>query len=166
MNHEFFMRKALVQAEIALGKGEFPVGCILVYENEILASGSRKGTLGSDRNEIDHAEVMALRHLSQVKEKIDPGRVAAYCTLEPCLMCFGALILAGIGKIVYAYEDVMGGATGCDLSKLRPLYQNSPVTVVPNILRRKSLRLFKDYFSNPAHDYWRHSLLATYTLGQ
>ena len=85
--------------------------------------------------------------------------------MEPCLMCYSALILAGIGNIVYAYEDVMGGGTGCDLSQLNPLYKNSSVKIVPNILRHESLKLFKDYFVDPANVYLKRSLLAEYTLG-
>ena len=86
--------------------------------------------------------------------------------MEPCLMCYSALILAGIGTIVYAYEDVMGGGTGCDLAKLTPLYQSSPIRVVPNVLRSESLKMFKSYFSDPANNYWKQSLLAKYTLRQ
>ena len=81
-------------------------------------------------------------------------------------MCYAALILAGIGKIVYAYEDVMGGGSACDLSSLTPLYKNSSITVVADVMRTESLKLFKAFFSNPDHSYWKDSLLATYTLGQ
>ena len=81
-------------------------------------------------------------------------------------MCYAALILAGVGAIVFAYEDVMGGGTGCDLSRLKPLYRNSSIKVVPHLMRRKSLEMFQAYFSNPASRYWRKSLLAEYTLAQ
>ena len=93
------------------------------------------------------------------------GKITVFCTMEPCLMCYGALILAGVGGIVFAYEDVMGGGTGCELFRLKPLYKNSPVTVVPGVMRAESLNLFKTYFSNPANSYWKQSLLAEYTLG-
>ena len=86
--------------------------------------------------------------------------------MEPCLMCYAALILAGIGKIVYAYEDVMGGGISCELSLLKPLYSNSPITVVADVLRTESLKLFQAYFSNPVNNYWKNSLLAEYTLDQ
>ena len=52
-------------------------------------------------------------------------------------MCFGAILLSGIGKIVYAYEDVMGGGTCCDLTKLTPLYKNRKISIIPNILRKE-----------------------------
>ena len=81
-------------------------------------------------------------------------------------MCLGALILSGIGTVVYAYEDVMGGGTRCDLKRLTPLYQNHPISIVSNVLRRESLDLFKAYFKDPENAYWRGSLLARYTLDQ
>jgi tRNA(adenine34) deaminase len=159
------MTKALDQAEHALAEGEFPVGCVMVYQDKILVTGSRKGTIGAGINEIDHAEMVALRRLIEIEDKIDPGKITVFCTMEPCLMCYGALILAGVGEIVFAYEDVMGGGTGCELSRLKPLYKNSPVTVVPGIMRAESLKIFNTYFSNPANSYWKQSLLAEYTLG-
>ena len=117
------MKKALDLARQALDSGEFPVGCIVVHENEIVSTGSRIGTTGGAPNEIDHAEMVALRNLANRSIDADPGRMTLYCTLEPCLMCFGAILLSNIGKIVYAYEDVMGGGTGCDLNALNPLYK-------------------------------------------
>ena len=86
--------------------------------------------------------------------------------MEPCLMCLGALVLSGIGEIVYAYEDVMGGGTRCDLTKLTPLYKNFKFSIVPSVLRNESLQLFKAFFQNPKNAYWRGSLLASYTLSQ
>ena len=165
MDYEYFMKMALAQAEQALAEREFPVGCVLVYQDKILASGARRGSIGDDRNEIDHAEIVALRRLAELGHRVDHGQITAFSTMEPCLMCYSAMILAGIGKIVYAYEDVMGGGTGCELSRLAPLYRDSPVTVVPGVLRAEGLKIFKDYFADPTNEYLRKSLLAEYTLG-
>jgi tRNA(adenine34) deaminase len=166
MNNDHFMKKALGLAEDALARGEFPVGCVMVHREKTLVTGARKGTIGDDRNELDHAEMVALRSLIERNGTINPGDVTVFCTMEPCLMCYAALILAGIGKIVYAYEDVMGGGSTCELSRLKPLYKNSPITVVAGVLRTESLNLFQTYFSNPANSYWKNSLLAEYTLAQ
>lgn len=163
-NH--FMSLALEEATLALKAGEFPVGCVIASENELLVTGSRTGTAGKHPNEIDHAEITALKRLSVLKKPFDPKALTLYCTLEPCLMCFGAILLSNIGRLVYAYEDVMGGATGCDLSLLTPLYQKNTISIMPDLLRKKSLMLFKTYFSNPAINYWQDSLLARYTLEQ
>ena len=166
MNDEYFMGKALELAQDALEKGEFPVGCVMVYREKVLVSGTRKGTTGAGSNELDHAEMVALRRLIDLKESVNHAEVTVVCTMEPCLMCYAALILAGIGKIVYAYEDVMGGGSAVELSRLKPLYKNSPIMVVPGVLRTESLNLFQAYFSNPSNRYWKDSLLAEYTRAQ
>lgn len=115
----FFMRAALERAAKALDLGEFPVGCIIVHGKEILASGERTGTV-SGGNEVDHAEMNALRRLSAAPAGIDLKEAVLYCTLEPCLMCYSAIILSGIGRIVYAYEDAMGGARESISPAVRP----------------------------------------------
>jgi len=166
MDDPFFMRQALDEARQAFSAGEFPVGCVLVHEHQILVRAARTGTSKNMTNEIDHAEMIALRRLHALGKKVAPEKTVLYCTMEPCLMCFGAILLSGIGKIVYAYEDVMGGASRCDPSHLPPLYQNRPISIVPHVLRDESLALFKAYFSNPENTYWKQSLLADYTLDQ
>jgi len=166
MNNEQFMRIALKEAQKALTCGEFPVGSVMVVHDQVIASGSRIGTAHGGNNEIDHAEMLALRQLSLSKVDCDPAEITAYCTLEPCLMCFGASMIAGIGRIVFAYEDVMGGGTGCNRQSLPVLYKESNIEVIPGVLRDESLALFKSFFSNPANTYWQGSLLERYTLSQ
>jgi len=180
LNHEKWMSKALDLASNALSSGVFPVGCVLVSGGLIVGSGVRSHTRPEDMNELDHAEICALR------DWIDKGRISghgsdaditAYCNLEPCLMCLGALILNGINKIVYAYEDVMGGATGLDFSKRLTgvaktvddlfndnIYARSRVEILGGVKRTESLILFKRFFSDSAQSYWRNSLLHKYTL--
>jgi tRNA(adenine34) deaminase len=166
MDHAYFMTEALKLAQDALDRGEFPVGCVMAYQGKIIASGARKHTHGDAKNEIDHAEMVALRHLSELTDEIDTGKVILYCTMEPCLMCLAAIIINGIRQIVYAYEDVMGGGTTCDLSQLKPLYSSSYIKIVPGIERKHSVELFKAFFADPDNDYWHDSLLVQYTLEQ
>jgi len=166
MDYEYFMKKALDQATKALDAGEFPVGCVLVHQNRILSTGARKGSMGNFPNEIDHAEMIALKCLADMDINTDKKGMVLFTTMEPCLMCLGALILNGISEVVYAYEDVMGGGTGCNLSDLTPLYRNQKISIVPHILRQQSLELFKTFFQNPENSYWKGSLLAEYTLRQ
>ena len=164
MNNAYFMRQALVEAQKALTDREFPVGCVIACSQGVLATGSRQNSSAMAVNEIDHAEIVALRRLARLKHKPDANEIALYCTMEPCLMCFGAILLAGIRKIIYAYEDVMGGGLQCDLESLTPLYRDRPVEITANVLRQESLAVFKTFFENPNNSYWQGSLLAEYTL--
>lgn len=164
MDDPFFMEKALDRARAALEAGEFPVGAVLVHDGRVVARGRRSGTAGGRPNEVDHAEIGALRALAGLADPPAPGEISLYCTMEPCLMCYAALLLAGIGRIVYAFEDPMGGGTGCDLTTVGPLYAPRRPEIVPHVLRRESLALFSSFFESPLNDYWQGSLLADYTL--
>lgn len=79
-------------------------------------------------------------------------------------MCFATLLLSGIRRFVWAYEDVMGGGTGLSLGRLPSLYAAMEVECVPRVLRREALPLFQDFFHR--YPYWADSELARYTLAQ
>ena len=166
MDYGFFMSKALEEARQALSTGEFPVGSVMAYENRILVTGARYRSTPDSQNELDHAEMLALRRLVDIDKKIDREKVTLFSTLEPCLMCYAALIVNGIRHIVFAYEDVMGGGTNIDLKRLNPFYRDMEITVIPHVFRQKSLMLFKKFFSAPQSAYLKESLLAQYTLKQ
>ena len=168
MDYEFFMEQALEQARKAFDQGQFPVGCVIVQNNQVIATGARTGTSGelSFFSEIDHAEIRALKALESSNMQFAPERAVLFCTMEPCLMCFAAIILSGIRTVVFAYEDVMGGGTGMDRSDLTPLYRDAQITVIPHVLRKKSLDLFYNFFNKDANLYWKGSLLESYTLNQ
>jgi tRNA(adenine34) deaminase len=162
------MEMALEQAKKAYSRGEFPVGCVIVQAGRVIATGARQGTT-RDRpffSEIDHAEIRALKHLEVMDTRFEPEKAVLFSTMEPCLMCYGAIILAGIQKIVYAYEDPMGGGTLCDLKTLPLLYNQCRMDVVPGVLREKSLDLFYEFFNKETNTYWKDSYLEAYTLGQ
>ena len=180
LKHEKWMSEALNLAASALAKGDFPVGCVLVSGDIIVGTGARSHTMPGDVNELDHAEVCALRDWIERGRPLGHGDdtdITAYCNLEPCLMCLGALILNGIKRIVYAYEDVMGGATGLDFSRPMTgaagpvggffndnLYAKSRIEILGGIKRKESLVLLKRFFSDSAQSYWKDSLLYKYTL--
>jgi len=166
--HEAYMELALDQARTAYGNGQFPVGCVIVQDGQVISSGARAGTAGEACffSEIDHAEIRALKAVEAFDKVFRPDNAVLYCTMEPCLMCFSAIILSGIKTVVFAYEDVMGGGTGVDLSTAGPLYQEARIQIIPNVLREKSLDLFYKFFNKEANLYWKGSLLEAYTLAQ
>jgi len=166
MDYDFFMGEALKEARKALARGEFPVGCVMVVRERVVARGRRKGTVDGGGNELDHAEMLALRRLAKMQPRMKAAATTLFCTMEPCLMCFGALMLHGIGEIVYAYEDPMGGGTACERSQLNPLYRDSRIVVRGGVRRSESLALFKAFFSDSGNRYWSDSHLAQYTLKQ
>ncbi len=163
--HEKFMALALEEAELALSRNEFPVGCVIVEDGEVVAKGRRKNSKFFNNQQTAN-EIVALRDLISGKPAGDRTNCIVYSTMEPCLMCFSTLILNNIHTIVYGYEDVMGGGTNLPLHHLAPLYRQKQLTIIPHILRSKSLNLFKEFFASPTNKYWQDSLLAQYTLEQ
>jgi tRNA(adenine34) deaminase len=161
-----FMAEALDLARTALMDGDFPVGCVITDGRKVVARGRRTGTAAGCSNEIDHAEIHALKSLYDNNPALDRSRLTLYCTMEPCLMCFSAIVLSRIGRIVYAYEDVMGGGTRCDRSGWAPLFRDARVTVVAGVLRENSLKLFQRFFADEGNAYWEDSQLSRYTLDQ
>ena len=159
------MRQALHEAEIALSEGEFPVGCVLVADREIVARGRRMNSQSEPLKELDHAEIVALRSLAS-SQKTYKAPLIAYATMEPCLMCFASLLLNGVSTVVYAFEDPMGGGTSINLQLLAPLYRQMRPTVIDSICRNESIALFQRFFRDPANSYWQDSFLASYTLNQ
>jgi len=160
------MQAALAEARAALAAKEFPVGCVMVYHGKIMARARRLNSSGAAINEMDHAEITALRELITCFPAVNREEIIVYSTMEPCLMCFSTLLLNGIKAIIYAYEDPMGGGTDLNLLGLKPLYRQMGVTVVPHVGRSEALKLFKLFFADSNNQYWQKSLLARYTLEQ
>jgi tRNA(adenine34) deaminase len=161
---ERFIQMALAEARLALAEGEFPVGCVLAQDGQIMAQGRRRNSGSTSRNEIDHAEIVTLRRLLTEQPGLACKGITVYSTLEPCLMCYSTLLLSGIRRFVWAYEDVMGGGTALPLELIAPLYQDMQVELVPNVLRCESLALFAQFFQT--HSYWQDSLIAAYTCAE
>ena len=160
------MGQALAEAVHALAQGEFPVGCVLVSRGQVVARGRRRHSSGGEINELDHAEIIALRDLLSNHPDVPPPEVTAYTTLEPCLMCYAALMISGVRNIVYAYEDVLGGGVCLPRGQMPPLYRDLPLTIVHKVMREESLRLFKEFFNRPESVYLKDSLLARHALSQ
>ena len=158
------MKEALNEAMRAYDAGDFPVGCVIVDHNGVVCRGRRKNS--TTGNEIDHAEIMALRELYASHGDRISNELTVYSTMEPCLMCYATLILNNIHTIVYGFEDVMGGGTNLKIQDLRPLYSSKDIQIIHHIMRDECLQLFKMFFKEDKDGYWQDSLLAQYTLSQ
>ncbi len=163
--HEGYMRLALDEARQALEAGEFPVGCVMVWQDMVVATGKRRNS-AAGVNELDHAEIVALRSLLADRPEIDVSEVTVYSTMEPCLMCFATMLVNNISRIVFGYEDVMGGGTHLPLSALAPLYATKELQIFGSVLRMECLALFQQFFRDRLDGYLHDTLLARYTLEQ
>ena len=106
-NDEYFMRKALQQAEQAFELGEIPVGAIVVCEQQIIARGHNSSEQLKDVTA--HAEVIAITAAANFLDSKYLNDCTLYVTLEPCVMCAGALFWSQIGKVVFGASDTKRG---------------------------------------------------------
>lgn len=141
---ETFMSAALKEAEKAARKGEVPVGAVIVREGRVIARGHNKRELANDP--AAHAELLAIRAAAK---KLGSWRLSAttlYVTLEPCLMCMGAIILARVPRLVFGAFDPKAGACGSlyDISGDKRL--NHRVHVSSGVLGTESQEALKDFF--------------------
>ncbi len=162
--HHRFMELAIEEGEKALASSEFPVGCVITDGERVITKAHRMNSKVD--NELDHAEMVALRSVFSGQREHDGMSLSVYSTMEPCLMCYSTLVLHNVSTIVYGFEDAMGGGTSLDLSTLKPLYAHREIDIIPHILRRECLQLFKKFFSDQKNGYLQNSLLARYTMEQ
>ena len=138
---EYFMREALKQAQMAFDANEVPVGAIVVWDNKIIARGYNQVELLNDSTA--HAEMIALTAaFNYTGSKYLPEAVL-YVTLEPCLMCSGALYWAKVKKIVYGADDIKNGykkTTGLN----NPYHPKTEI--ISGILAAECAQLMKDFF--------------------
>lgn len=133
------MRTALKQARLALQNNEVPIGAVVVWDDEPLAVAHNR--VEQNRDATAHAELLALQQALQSKQsKVLPG-ATVYVTLEPCPMCFGALIEAQVRRVVYAVENLKAGAV--TVHRMKP-----PFEWEGGWLERESAKLLRDFFSH------------------
>ena len=113
MKNEFMLR-ALENAKIAYGKGDVPVGAVIVKDGEIIAEAYNEREGAS--NAVAHAEILAIERASRKLGRWRLSDCEMYVTLEPCPMCAGAILNARIGKLFFALKDANSGAFGSVLN--------------------------------------------------
>ena len=106
-DHNYFMKKAFEEAKYAFYKNEVPVGCVIVNNNDIISRSSNMVELLNDSTA--HAELIAITSAQNSLNSKNLDNCILYTTLEPCLMCYGAIYWSKINTIVYAASDKKRG---------------------------------------------------------
>ena len=145
MDHEFYMAQALALAKEAFDEGEVPVGCVIVRNGEIVATGRNRRETA--KTALGHAEIEAI---GAACEKLGGWRLwdcTLYVTLEPCPMCAGAIVNARIPTVVFGASDDKCGACGsvCDLFSMD--FNHHP-QVVKGVCQEEAAALLTDFFKD------------------
>lgn len=144
MNDEAFMRRALELALQARDAGEVPVGAVVVQDGRILGEGWNRPLSAADAT--SHAETEAIRAACRGVNNYRLAGATLYVTLEPCLMCVGAIFHARIGRVVYGAQDPKTGAAGSVLNLFEsPL--NHHASVQGGLLAEECGALLKEFFA-------------------
>ena len=139
-----FMRLALAEAEKAAECGETPVGAVLVIAGEIVASAHNMRETWQDPTA--HAESIVLREASAQLGRWRLQDATVYVTLEPCLMCAGALVLARVNRLVYGCRDPKAGALGSVYDVVRDGRLNHVYRITPGVLEAECRQVLSGFF--------------------
>ncbi len=141
---EGFMRRALAEAEKAAACGETPVGAVLVVGDEIVAAAHNMRESWQDPTA--HAELTVLREAAARRGRWRLSDAMLYVTLEPCLMCAGAMVLARIGRLVYGSRDPKAGALGSVYDVVRDGRLNHVFRITPGVLEDECRAVLSSFF--------------------
>ncbi len=141
---ERYMGMAIRQAKKALVSGDVPIGCIIVYQNQIIARGYNKRN--RKKTTLAHAELDAIAKASKVLGDWRLEECTMYVTLEPCQMCAGAIVQARIPKVVIGCMNPKAGCAGSVLNLLQMKEFNHQVEVVRGIREEECSELLSSFF--------------------
>jgi tRNA(adenine34) deaminase len=144
LDDEFYMREALAQARLAEQRGEVPVGAVLVVAGDIVARTHNTPIVSNDPTA--HAEMNLLRAASANLGNYRLDQAAVYCTLEPCVMCAGALVHARIQRLVFGARDLRFGGVRSKFQLADSDLLNHRIEIVEGILAAECTTMLQAFF--------------------
>ena len=145
INHTDLMKLALIQAEKAGQIGEVPVGAVLAGENMEVISAAHNKTI-SLNDPTAHAEILVLREAAERISNYRLLNTTLYVTVEPCIMCMGAIVHARVKTVVYGAYDLKWGAAGTLYNFADDKRLNHRVEIIPGICQDESRNLIQSFF--------------------
>ena len=141
---EKWMRHALAEAQLALNKKEVPIGAVVVYEDKIIGRGHNQVERLNDPTA--HAEIIAIGAASSYLNSWRLSGASLYVTIEPCVMCAGAIVLSRLDRLVFGAKDPKAGACGSLYNIVQDIRLNHQVQVIPYILEQECSQILESFF--------------------
>ncbi len=145
MTDETWMRLALDEARRAFEHDDVPIGAVAVRGDEVIARAHNRREIDGDPTA--HAELLVIRAAAEVIGHWRLEDVTLYCTLEPCAMCAGSMVLARLPRLVYATRDPKAGAGGSIMDLLQHPQLNHHVEVTSGVLADEAAALIRAFFA-------------------
>ena len=145
-NDDYWMRQALKVAMSAQDKGEVPVGALIVKEGNLIAESGNQSITNHDPTA--HAEVSVMRLAAQSMQNYRLSGTTLYVTLEPCMMCAGAMLHARIERLVFGAYDPRAGVAGGCFDWLMSEKHMHKMAITGGVLREDCAQLLKDFFKS------------------
>ncbi|MBS1551478.1 MAG: nucleoside deaminase [Bacteroidetes bacterium] len=142
--HEIYMNYAFKEAEKAFEKNEIPIGCIIVFQNTIIAKAHN--LVESLKDPTAHAEILAITSAAEYLQSKQLVGCSMYVTLEPCAMCAGAIVLSKTENLYFGAYDVKSGACGSNMNITVNKSLNHNCKVYGGILDDKCREILKSFF--------------------
>jgi len=139
-----YMRMAIEQAQLAAQSGEVPVGAVLVRDGQLISKAFNRPIATHDPSA--HAEMLALREAALIEKNYRIPGSTLYVTLEPCVMCSGAMLHARIDRVVFGAPDPKTGAAGSVLDVFASGQINHQTSIVGGIMSEECGQLLRDFF--------------------
>lgn len=143
---DYWMRLALEEAALAPQHGDVPIGAVAVRGDQVIGKGHNRREI--DHDPTAHAEMIAIRQAAAVIGHWRLDGVTLYCTLEPCCMCAGAMVLARLPKLVYATLDPKAGCAGSIADVLRHPRLNHQVEADVGLLADEAAEQLQAFFQD------------------
>ena len=141
-----YMKRALFQAEKAYHKDEVPVGAVVILDDQIISEAHNNSIKGLDPS--GHAEIEALKKAAQVVGNYRIKEAVMYVTLEPCMMCCGALVQARLAEVVFSARDPKSGVVVSNGQLLESSFLNHKVRYRQGPLENESSEILKRFFAS------------------
>jgi len=144
MKDEFYMKEALREAQKAFEKDEVPIGAVAVYKNQIIGRGHNQTELLKDPTA--HAEILAITAAANALSSWRLNDVEIFVTVEPCIMCSGALVLARVKRIIFGARDEKFGGCGSIFNIVEEKRLNHQIRITASVMEKEAASLMKSFF--------------------
>ena len=146
ISDEKWMKIAIDEAHLAMNENEIPVGAVLVQDNKLIVQAHNRPIKNNDPT--SHAEIELLRKAGEKLQNYRLPKTTLYVTLEPCAMCFGAMIHARIERIVFGALDPKTGVCGSCIDLNKENFFNHKISITGGVLDKECSELLKLFFKS------------------